>query len=156
MSMRGIRIRDGSSRLSARALAGAMGLGVIAVGLGQLSAHNYGPILIGGLLLAGFIVWAVPRPEAIIVVMFPVLVIPTPALPTGVAHVQLAVALITAGGATLLWFHRRARAAAPALHPLAVGALGLLVVAAIVQLGISRYAEPRALVQLALFWGRDS
>jgi hypothetical protein len=136
-------------------LIGWLGVVTLAVCFGLLASRGYAVFLIVAFLLWGLVVWAVPRPVIVPVVMLGVVVVPTAAFPNATAHgipLQTSLAVITFCAALALWLQRRARGGTAPLSGYSLAGLLILIVASIVQLGTSRYAQIRPVYQFPLFW----
>jgi hypothetical protein len=144
-----------ASRTAAFYLAGCLSLGVMAISLGLLTSRGYGVPLIALFALCIAVCWAAPRPFALPAVMLGVVVLPTPAIAIEKIHgvpLTTTLAFITLCAALTLWWHRRRQGAHLSLSPYALTSLLLLVIVAILQLGISPYAEIKPIYQLSAFW----
>jgi len=143
-----------SSRERAAALAGWLGLIVLAVCFGLLASHGYATVLIVAVLLCGLATWAAARPAAVPVILLGVVLIPAPAFAAGATSipVETALAAVTVCAATALWWNRKARGHPVHLSSYAVASMVIIIVASIAQLGASKYAELRPIYQLVPFW----
>ena len=138
-----------------RVLVGCLGLVTLAMCFGLLASRGYALFLIVAFLLCGIVVWAAPRRAAVPVIMLGVVLVPTGAFGPGRVHgipPTTALAVITVCAALALWWHRRARGASAPLSGYSVASLLILIMASIVQLGISKYAVTRPLYQLPFLW----
>jgi hypothetical protein len=133
----------------------AIGIGVAALGIGLLVSIGAGLPMVGLFILAGFVTWAAPRPAALAAVLLGIAIIPTPALAEDKFHgvpAETLLDIVTLCGAAVLWWDRSKRAARPKISPYALGALMLIIVAAIVQLGTSKYSDVKPVYQLGTAW----
>lgn len=147
------RLLSGSQRMPV--LGGRLVLVTLSLSLGLLAAHGYALFLMAACLICGIVVWAAPRRVAVPVIMLGVVLIPTGTFGPGRIHgipPTTALAFVTVCAALALWWHRRERGASAPLSGYALASLLILIVASLLQLGISKYAVTRPLYQLPFLW----
>jgi hypothetical protein len=132
---------------------GALGLVLVAVFLGFMVSRGYGLEILALLILG--CVWISPIANRAVLpfILLGVVLVPTPAIGSArLDDIPLATTLgvVTLLASVLLWWHRRAQGAR--LNPYAVASLLLVLVAAILQLVVSSYADVSLVYQVALFW----
>lgn len=146
-----------SSRWPAPALtlASYLALGAVAICLGLLASMGFGLILIVVILMCGAVIWVAPRFEALPAILIGVSILPSSGMSSTTVHgipVVTSLGAVTLCGTVALWWHRKALGSDLHLNNYAVAALFLLIVAGIVQLSLSRWAEVHTVYQLFMFW----
>jgi hypothetical protein len=133
-----------------------LGLGTVAIGFGLLASLGHGLLVIALCLICGALAWAGPKPAALSATMLGVMLLPTPAMNLEEFHgipLSTILGIATLCATLALWWHRNAVGARhPTVSSCALASWLLLVVASVVQLGISKYADPRPILQVSTFW----
>jgi hypothetical protein len=135
--------------------AGLLATFILAVCAGYIATHDLALPIIGLVVIVGGVLWAIPRPAAILLVLAGVVLVPTPAIKTVDIHgipLQTTLGVVTLLATLWLWRRQKVRGADVSLNPTIVVALLLILVAGMVQLMFSEYAEARPLYQFSFFW----
>lgn len=132
-----------------------LSLAVSALGVGVLAGTGNGLPLVALFVLCAVAIWAAPRPAVLPLIMFGVLILPTPAITTERFHgipPATSLGVATLGAVLFLWLRQRRLSPEIGIPKYALASLLILLVASIAQLGLSDYAQIKDVYQNASFW----